>query len=326
MTRRPPAIALALVLLAPPAFTEEGFEAALKRIVCRIKGYGKEAGRPAAPPQAAETLRVVSWNLQVFGGRKMKDWRRKAFRSVLDGLTRAPGPIVFAFQEVPNQKASAKLLGMMSEPARWTQSFEDTSDGQDNGLMARGAVKIGCERSLPGKHQARLAHLSVGDLDFTMVSVHLTFAGGDRREAARELGELLDAVEDIMKQPGSDPDVLVAGDFNLVARGASKRGPSLSLEALLSERRRERWAVLIDEPTTHARNGGNSYDHFLMSADLATEEFIPGSAAVLPEGTARFPSDHAPIGAALLTSGEGADGRAIGKDGAGTCSIVLASR
>jgi hypothetical protein len=60
-----------------------------------------------------------------------------------------------------------------------------------------------------------MAHFVVDDFDFTLITLHLTFADGDTAESVRELRTLLDLLDGYFQEPLHDPDVVVCGDFNI---------------------------------------------------------------------------------------------------------------
>ena len=237
----------------------------------------------------------------------------------------------------------------------WSASFLDTTDRQDNGFWIRPTVRIGDERTLlatsmfdgsgrtftdPSRsvHPPRAAHFTVGNFDFTLITLHLTFAGGDTSESAREMGVLLDYLDDYFQQPGHDPDVIIAGDFNIPSRLSGQTGSGgITLDPIFDQDPRfqvgeRRFVVTVHEPTSRrsVANGGvpaNNFDHFVLSADTL-EELVQArrvSTDILtahPEDPEeRLTSDHFPVVAFFRTAGAGI-GPDVGQAGISISSVL----
>ena len=171
-------------------------------------------------------------------------------------------------------------------------------------------------------HPPRAAHFTINDFDFTLITLHLTFAGGDTAESAREMGVVLDYLDEYFQEPGHDPDVIISGDFNIPSRlsGATGSG-GITLDPIFDDDPRfqvgeRRFVVTVHEPTSRrsVANGGtpaNNYDHFILSAD-ALEEFVQARRVDTVVLTAneddpeqRLTSDHFPVVAFFQTLGAG---------------------
>ncbi|MBI4422108.1 MAG: endonuclease/exonuclease/phosphatase family protein [Elusimicrobia bacterium] len=315
-----------------------------RKLADRFRPRPEAPGPPAAPD--GEALRIVSWNIQAFGENASAK-RREAFGALLGRMfSESRSAHVLALQELASE-GGADLFGAMlpGGAGAWKRSFEDSSDSQDNGFFLRAGVDLLCERRLfadrgRSQHPARVVFLRAGDLDFALVTVHLAYRKGQADAARRELRELLTWLSAYLGTPGADPDVIIAGDFNLptrAGRSRSKRGRERAWSPIeeiiddypaLSGARRTRLVALVDEPTS--RDGGkaaNNYDHFLVTGDLFDEEYLPGSAGRLPladleaverDNGARV-SDHYPISLTLRRRGAGNDGRLIHLDGHAAC-------
>lgn len=331
------AAALLLLLCAAPASSQEPapFESLP---TADLRGTLREwwerlQGRPApAPAPAGATARVVSWNLQRFG-RRVAQKRRQSMRLALSRLLSGAPATVLAVQELSNDKGAALLLGMLPGGGRgWTQSFEDDSSPLNNGVFAGPGARVDCggNVALEGvSHPPHMAHVTVGDADFTLLSVHLTYAGGDAAASHAELQRVLAWAREQAARPGADPDFVIAGDFNLPT-GAGKLLSARAGSAAwtpLDDALGEDYVALVDEPTSRSGRSGdaNNYDHFIVSTDFAAEELLDAGVldkallhAAEAEGGARS-SDHYPIALGLRVSGPGRDGRPIAPDGAAIC-------
>ncbi len=245
-------------------------------------------------------------------------------------------------QEVSGDGNSEVLRGLLPGGTDdWSASFVDTTDTQDNGFWFRDGVEIDSERTLfatsmtdsagrlitdPARavHPPRSAHYRVNDFDFTLITTHLTFAGGDTSESAREMGVLLDYLDEYFKEPGHDPDVIISGDFNIPSRLSGQSGSGgIILDQIFEQDPRfqvgeRRFAVTVHEPTSRRSlaNGGvpaNNYDHFVVSADVLEElvqarrvdTTILTASAEDPEQ--RLTSDHFPVVAFFRTVGAGVE-------------------
>jgi hypothetical protein len=124
----------------------------------------------------------------------------------------------------------------------------------------------------------------VGDFDFIMITLHLTFAVGDTTESVRELREILNCLDWYFNQPDYDPDVMVRGDFNTPSLLGGQTGRNgLTLDEVFGGDPRfqsgeRRFGVTVHDETSRspASSGGGparNSDHCVHSADTM-EEFI----------------------------------------------------
>lgn len=298
-------------------------------------------GNPAAPTEqiqpapahsTGETARVVSWNLQALG-RKLPPKRKESLRLAVSRLLAGRTPTVLAAQEVANDAGSSTLLGMLPGEGRgWTASFKDTSSAMNNAVYAGPGTTVNCGGNvlIDGvQHPPHMAHVTIGKADFTLVSVHLTYAGGRAAASVAELQTILAWVREQAARPGADPDFVIAGDFNLPTRAGKTASARASIRAWtpLEDALGDGFTALVDEPTSRSgrENSANNYDHFLVSTDFAQEELLDAGIldtavvhAAEAQGGART-SDHYPIALGLRVAGAGRDGRPIALDGAAIC-------
>lgn len=276
--------------------------------------------------------RLVSWNVQALG-KKASRAKKEALRLGLGRAFAGAGTSILAAQEVANDAGARTLaLQLPSEGRGWTLSFEDTSAAMNNAILAGPGVTVNCSGilELDGvRHPPHMAHLTAGDADFTVVSVHLSYAKGDASASAAELRLIMDWVRTQASTPGADPDFIVAGDFNLATetgKALSKRSGERSWEPI-EEAMGAGFTALVDEPTSrHGRDGvANNYDHFLVSDDFRDEELVAAGAvssaevALAEREAGTRASDHFPIALSFRKSGAGPDGKAVALDGASLC-------
>ena len=294
--------------------------------------WGRLRGRPAAPPPpAGETARVVSWNVQALG-KSLPQKRKKALSLAVARLLEGRIPTVFAAQEVANDAGSRALTRMLPGEGRgWTASFQNTPAPMNNAVYAGPGTFIACGGNLEldgVTHPPHMAHIRVGAVDFTLVSVHLTYAKGDASASLAELDAILAWAREQAARPGVDPDFVIAGDFNLPTRKGKPGSARASSEAWtpLDDALGD-FIPLVDEPTSRTGRQGaaNNYDHFLVSSDFAAEELLDAGVldvavvhAAEAEGGSRT-SDHYPIAMGLRVAGNGRDGRPLALDGAAIC-------
>ena len=137
---------------------------------------------------------------------------------------------LLAAQAIPSS-ASAQLLRSLL-PGGTTAgqgSFYYTSDTMDKGFWYRTGITlrdsfplfVTSETDSSGRlitdrsrsvHPPQVAQFEVGDFDFTLIPVHLTFADGDPSASVRELGEILGSLDWSFSRPDHDPAVTVSGD------------------------------------------------------------------------------------------------------------------
>lgn len=296
----------------------------------RLRGRRPAATLPAG--DGAGLGRLVSWNVQTLG-RKASKAKKDALRLGLGHALTGAGAAILAAQEVANDKGAETLSRQLPGGGRgWTMSFEDTADSMNNAIFAGPGVTLNCSGNLElegVRHPPHMAHVTVGDADFTVLSVHLSYAKGDASASVAELKIIMDWVREQAGRPGADPDFVVAGDFNL----PTGKGKELSVRSAdrswgpIEDSLGPGFTALVDEPTSrHGRqSAANNYDHFLVSDDFLGEELVAagavGSAEVAlaeREAGARA-SDHYPIALTFRKSGAGPDGKAIALDGASVC-------
>lgn len=289
-------------------------------------------GRPAQQAPAGDLGRFVSWNVQALG-RKASKKKKDALRYALNRAFAGAGPSILAAQEVANDKGAETLSRQLPDEGRgWTMSFEDTSAAMNNAVFAGPGARIDCSGNLELEgvlHPPHMAHVTVGDADFTVLSVHLSYAKGDSSASAEELRRIMDWVRAQAARPGADPDFVIAGDFNMATasgKAFSKRSGERSWQTV-EESMGEGFTALVDEPTSrHGRDGAaNNYDHFLLSDDFFSEEFVVAGAvssaeveAAEKQAGARA-SDHYPIAMTFRKSGPGRDGKPLVLDGTALC-------
>ncbi|MBI3288946.1 MAG: endonuclease/exonuclease/phosphatase family protein [Elusimicrobia bacterium] len=286
-----------------------------------------------ARPAADDTLgRLVSWNVQVLG-KNASAAKKSALRLGLGRALRGSAPTLLAVQEISNDAGARALARQLpGEGKNWTTSFTDSSDSQNNALYFGPGIRVDCSRSLdlPGVlHPPRMAHVTVQNADFTVLSIHLTYAKGKAAASAAELKIILAWLRAEMAKPNADPDFIIAGDFNLPTR----KGKTLSMRsgetswAPLEDSIGPGVTALIDDPTSrHGReNIANNYDHFIVTDDFMKEELVeaaaisPADIALAEREAGTRASDHFPIAMTFRKSGAGRDGRPVAIDGPSTC-------
>lgn len=312
------------------------------------------------PKTRRNVVRIISWNVQAFGANITPE-REAAYRDILGHmLSETRSAKILSFNEIANGTGAAKISAMLpGDGERWRSSFTNTDGAMDNGFFAEKNVGMDCERPLFANqdergrwrrdrekmmHTPRAAHMRYGNFDFTLVTVHLTFGGADRAGTARELGTLLDWLHAYLAKPGADPDVVIAGDFNLPTRRGrtDERGPAMEdvMEGHpLGQSRPGQplppWGLvtLVDAPTSRNETGAaRNYDHVILTGDLYNEEYAAGSAGVVPPEYIHSVerkhgvrvSDHYPISVGFITDGNGNDGRPIAPDGDSACRALMA--
>ena len=353
----------AFLYMAAPARGEEALSEPFAGLSSDVRSESAGLNERAATPKARRpVVRIISWNVQAFGG-NIQPEREAAFDEILGQmLSETRTARILSFQEIANGTGAAKIAGTLPGGGeRWSGSFTNTDSAMDNGFFTERQVGKDCERPLfaaqdeGGRwrrdrekmmHPPHAAHMRVGDFDFTLVSVHLTFGGADRSGTARELGTLLDWVAQYLAKPGADPDVIITGDFNMPTRAGRTDERGSTVEDVLTAhpafgkapsgagQPMPSWGLvpMVDSPTSRSKGKPvHNYDHFIMTGDAYNEEYAAGSAGGVP---AEFigaveqrrgvqVSDHLPISAGFYTSGLGNDGRPIAPDGDSACRALL---
>ncbi len=285
-------------------------------------------------------LALVSWNTQVGATATSVDATRPPMvKAALSTLFNGTYQILAA-QEIPNKDSAELLRNLLPGGGpEWKTSFFDTTDSMDNGFWYRSSTVLRDSFSLfvtgqtdasgrfiadtsRAQHPPQVAQFQIDDFDFTLITVHLTFADGDTAESARELHNVLDYLDWYFNQPDHDPDVIVCGDFNMPSALSGQTGKNgITLDALFDQDPRfqqgeRRFVVTVHEPTSRgsAASGGvpvSNYDHCVLSADTM-KEFVQArrvSTNILTDNPSdpevQLTSDHFPIVAFFRTKGDG---------------------
>ena len=284
-------------------------------------------------------LGMTSWNTQV-GGTSTDPGapRPPMVQAALSGLFGGTYQLLAA-QEVPNADSANLLTSLLPNgTVQWQASFFDSTDTMDNGfwfqhratlrdaflLNVTNTVQSGQIVTDPTRavHPPQVAQFAVDDFDFTLITVHLTFADGDTEQSARELRSILDYLDWYFSQPDHDPDVVICGDFNMPSLLSKQQGrDGLTVDSVFQQDSRfqvgeRRFAVTVHEPTSRssAAQGGlpvSNYDHCVLSADtlkafVQARRVDPTILTDNPQDPeARLTSDHFPIVAFFKTRGTG---------------------
>lgn len=296
----------------------------------RFRGHKPPTQIPAG--DGANIGRIISWNVQTLG-KKASKGKKDALRLGLGRALAGAGSAILAAQEIANDKGAETLSRQLPNEGRgWTMSFEDTSDAMNNAIYTGPGVRLDCSGNLNlegVQHPPHMAHITVGDADFTLLSVHLSYAKGDASASADELKIIMAWVRAQAAKPGADPDFIIAGDFNLPTgkgKELSTRSGDRSWEPI-EEALGPGFTALVDEPTSrHGREeAANNYDHFLVSDDFLNEELVVAGAVneaevvMAEKETGTRASDHFPIALTFRKSGQGPNGKPIALDGPSTC-------
>lgn len=291
-------------------------------------------------PIPSTWLGLLSWNIQVGGTSTDPGALRPPM--VQAALARAFGGTykILAAEEIPNSTSAEYLRTLLPRSTGpWSSVFLDTSDPMDNGTWIRNSVVVRdsftlfanenqnsagelAAESSKAEHPPQVAQFAVGDFDFTLLTVPLTFANGNTSESATEMRHILDYLAWYFDQADHDPDVLICGDFNMPSRLSGTTGRSgITLDQVIAADPRfsageRRFVVTVHEPTSRnsATNGGmpvNNYDHCVISAN-ATKGLIQARRVMTniltddpQDPESRLTSDHFPVIALFRTQGSG---------------------
>ena len=184
-------------------------------------------------------------------------------------------------QEIANRK---DVIVFLSAENRFTkEAFADSSDGQDNAIFCSSSISM---EDIPDpvgfQHPPQAAYVSYGGFDAVIVDVHLSWTNVEMREKEKAL--LKDVVLEMLKK---DPDVIIVGDFNTEGIDIKTLADSIGMIVFTP-------AGQDGIGTTHA---GHSYDHFLISPDLANEEAVSCHINTFDSDLdiAKKVSDHLPV-------------------------------
>jgi endonuclease/exonuclease/phosphatase family metal-dependent hydrolase len=242
-----------------------------------------DAARDTATVSRDEAFVIATWN--VYGYPETAADLRTWFSERLAELD----PDVLCIQEIANQDRVNAFLE--TEPGFVAAAFKDSRDGQDNAIfIKRGATVVDLPDPEGFQHPAQAAYVCAGGLDLVIVTVHLSWSDKERRAAEKQL---LGTV--VAEYLAFDPDVMVAGDFNTTENAIEELALATGTMVMVPE----------GQDGVGTTDGGNRYDHFLISPDLAQEEAICSRIETF-EGQDRSivfrVSDHLPVVAEFRTS------------------------
>jgi hypothetical protein len=310
---------------------------------------GDPPGSGPAGPDAGETVTVCSFNIKFLGtyDQKQNDALAGLLAPfdmvVIQELTGAPGPGMFpdGTPYVVNDNAQAFADAMAARGFLYVLSPEDTGPGTTlhggtshtewfitfyksamlapaadlpNTFLADDRSQHPVYRRVP--YAASFRTLD-GNLDFTLINVHLHPGSGKKPERKAELEAIGDWVAD---HAGSETDVFILGDMNI------------EHVAELNDAAPEGWESLNDQcAKTNTASTSKPYDHVLCRADAldvvdtaydfqvldlidAMRGLWPGAAGSYPGdpySTSVFPpyySDHHPVAWRMTIGAEDDDG------------------
>ncbi len=227
------------------------------------------------------SINITTWNLRGYPEKDPAD--SQWFSQELIQLK----PDILCVQEIANQKAVGIFL---STETNFTKiAFNESSDGQDNAIFCTSSIYI---EDLPDpagfQHPTQAAFVSYGGFDAVIVNVHLSWTNVELREKEKAL--LKDVVLEMLK---IDPDVIIAGDFNTEGQDIEELAQSIGLIDFTPANQQ-------GAGTTYA---GHTYDHFLISPDLANEEAVSCQIITFDSDieTAKKVSDHKPLSTVFKT-------------------------
>ncbi len=285
-------------------------------------------------------LAIISWNIQVGGTSPTPGSARPPMVKAALGSMFGGSYQIMAAQEISNNESAEFLRTLLpGGPSVWDSAFTDTTDSMDNSFWYKSSAFLRDSflllttdrRDSAGRvitdetralHPPQVARFEVGDFDFTLITLHLTFADGDTAESVREFRAILDYLDWYFSQPDHDPDVIVCGDFNTPSVLSGQTGRNgITLDEVIDRDPRfqageRRFVVTVHDPTSRSPVGSGggparNYDHCVVSADTL-EEFVQArrvSTNILTDHAedpeARLTSDHFPVVAFFKTRGEG---------------------
>jgi endonuclease/exonuclease/phosphatase family metal-dependent hydrolase len=156
--------------------------------------------------------------------------------------------------------------------------------GFDNAILADGHVALEDMPNPAGfQHPPQVAYVSYKGFDAVVVCLHLTWTDMSIRD--QEIEALWLLVPYWMER---DPDLMLVGDFNLATGTAEGLARRLGMSLM----------TISGQDGVGTTHSGNRYDHFLISADLASEEAVSARIETFSEDDleiARRVSDHLPV-------------------------------
>lgn len=219
---------------------------------------------------------IAIWNVR--GYPEKTDGRKDWFSEQLVDM----GPDIICVQEIANQSKVDEFLA--NEEHFTSVAFSDSSDGQDNAIFVADWVEMEDMADPTGfQHPAQRAYVSYKGFDAVIVTVHLSWTNASLRDQEKRL--LKGVVDEALKK---DPDVMIAGDFNITEQEIDQLARSIGMQVM----------VPLEQEGVGTTHAGNRYDHFLISADLATEEAVACEIQTYDGNdlqVAKGVSDHLPV-------------------------------
>lgn len=257
--------------------------------------------------QVDTTAVIAAWNLSGFGSIGAER---------IPNLARALADIdaeVVALSEVnPDSVVNDLVLELSKLGAAYSVKIIDQTANLNLAILYKAGVYVTGEQLIDGSddgnsglRKALTADVRVGQFDFKIVALHLKAGrtSSNRTVRTRQNAVLADFIESATA--GSEKDVLVVGDYNMVpgqdAENFDAMNPDDFLRFISSEDLSDQFSH-ISNPVAGT---GNLLDGYAISQDY-TQEYIEGSLLIVPlprifgitlAGYEEDYSDHLPLAA-----------------------------
>ncbi len=280
--------------------------------ICFIAAIATGCSNPFTPTNAAEQIRIGTFNLENFDG--LNTEKVDLVSQIVDRNFDAIG-----LEEV-SPLAAEKLKDKLNKSKKWEFILGESGNKQRVALFYRKdlieAQKVTEWRqvNITGNLRSPLVtYLKTGQrdgksFDFTLVVVHQKGGGGKEADRIRQnQSDLLrKEVDNYQKNPQSDPDLILVGDFNSPTWAEQNRGlrdaPLTFLTRAIETDANENCLKKRGEPKTSDgrprfsnRGTGCVIDHIAVSkAPKGAEvEYVPQSVQILdPQKDLGFDSDR----------------------------------
>lgn len=253
------------------------------------------------------TANISAWNLKGFNplARSMAD----TFATVISRLD----PEVIALVEVNPDFIPAEICAELSRRDLWYKRvIMEQPSNLNIALIYKHGVEVTNPRFIPGSDdgnaQLRLAlaaDVRIGQFDFILIAVHLKSARGTTDRATRDRQTAAIAAFIRTATSGTERDVLVVGDYNMIP------GQDVSNFASLNSNNNLHFISdsLAGEFTHIGTSGpGNFLDGYAIALGH-TREYVAGSLRIVPMhdvmgmtllGYRNAVSDHLPLDAVFV--------------------------
>lgn len=237
----------------------------------------------AAEPKDT-TATIASWNVKgiplISVGRAGR---------IAAGITYLDAEVIVLTEVAPHNRVDDILVKLQELGADYFVEMPSQTSDLGIAIFCKNGVQLsdlslipGTDAGNPNLRKAVSAKIKIGEFDFILIGVHLKSARSGKSIRNIQCSKIAEFIE--AETNGSEKDVIVVGDYNMVPRPSVGRNDNENFESM-SPTGYLNFVTNAKLPTkgTHISNGrlGNFLDGYAVS-DAFTNEYLDASIRVFP--------------------------------------------